>query len=53
MPKKMEAPSTNNHFIGAMSFNIQFEFYIPLFQGHIDVDALGKCVGLLRGGVNQ
>jgi hypothetical protein len=30
-------------------FKVQVKFYIPLFEGHIDVDALDKWLNLLDG----
>ena len=41
-------PSTSNHFKGVISFKVQVEFYIPLFEGKIDDDALDKWLSLLK-----
>jgi hypothetical protein len=45
----MEGNSTNNHFRGEISFKVQVNFDIPLFEGHIYVDALEKLLNLLEG----
>jgi hypothetical protein len=42
LPTTMEAPSTSGHFGGVTPFNVQFKFYITLFEGQIDTDALEK-----------
>jgi hypothetical protein len=44
----MEAPSTNNYFRGTMPFKVQVNFYIPLFEGQINVYALEKWLCLLE-----
>jgi len=41
-------PSTSNHFKGVIPFKVQVEFYIPLFEGKIDVDDLEKWLSLLK-----
>ena len=43
------ASSTRNHFVGVTPFKVQVNFDIPLFEGHIDVDALEKWLNLLEG----
>jgi hypothetical protein len=45
----MEAPSTNNHFGGAMPSKVQVYFDFPLFEGHIDTNSLEKWLTLLEG----
>jgi hypothetical protein len=45
----MEAPSTSSHFGGVTSFKVKFNFDIPLFEGHIDVNTLEKWLILLEG----
>jgi hypothetical protein len=49
MITKMDAPSTNDHFIEATPFKVQVNFDIPLFEGNIDTDALEKWLSLLEG----
>jgi hypothetical protein len=44
-----KAPSTSRHFISVTPIKVQFNFDIPLFKGHIDVDALEKWLNLLEG----
>jgi hypothetical protein len=34
--------SSNNHFGGTSPLRVQVKFYIPIFEGQIDVDALEK-----------
>jgi hypothetical protein len=46
---KGEAPSTSIHFRDVKPFKVQVKFYIPLFEGQIDVDALDKWINLLDG----
>jgi hypothetical protein len=38
-----------NHFRGVTPFKVQVNFDIPLFEGHIDADALEKWLNLLEG----
>jgi hypothetical protein len=45
----MEAPSTRSNFKGVIPFKVKFDFDIPLFEGHIDDDALEKWLSLLEG----
>jgi hypothetical protein len=45
----MEGNSTNNHFGGDISFKVQVNFDIPLYEGHIYVDVLEKLLNLLEG----
>ena len=40
-------PSLRNHFKCFMPFKVQVNFYIALFEGKIDVDALEKLLTLL------
>jgi hypothetical protein len=49
LPMAAEASSTSNHFEGVSPFKVQFDFYIPLFEGQIDADALEKWWNLLEG----
>lgn len=37
------------HFGGTAPFKVQVNFYIPIFEGQIDVDALEKWLNLLEG----
>ena len=44
-----KASSTSIHFASATPFKVQVNFDIPLFEGHIDADALEKWLNLLEG----
>jgi hypothetical protein len=44
-----KASSTSNHFESVTPFKVQVNFYIPLFEAHIDADALEKWLNLLEG----
>jgi hypothetical protein len=44
-----EASLTSNHFTSEMPFKVQINFYIPLFEGQIDADALEKWLNFLEG----
>jgi hypothetical protein len=46
---KKYAYSLNNQFGGTSPFEVQVNFYIPIFEGHIDADALEKWLNLLEG----
>ena len=46
---KTEAYSTSNHFGSATPFKVQVNFDIPLFEGHIDANALEKWLNMLEG----
>jgi hypothetical protein len=41
--------SSSDHFGGTSPFKVQVNFYIPIFEGQIDVDALEKWLNLLEG----
>jgi hypothetical protein len=41
--------SSSNHFGGTSAFKVQVNFYIPIFEGKIDVDALEKWLNILKG----
>jgi hypothetical protein len=43
------ASSSRDHFGGTSPFKVQVNFYIPIFEGQIDVDALEKWLNLLEG----
>jgi hypothetical protein len=43
------ASSSNNHFGITFPFKVQVNFYIPVFEGQTDVDALEKLLNLLKG----
>jgi hypothetical protein len=38
-----------SHFGGTTPFKVQINFYIPIFEGQIDADALEKWLNLLEG----
>jgi hypothetical protein len=44
-----KASSTSNHFASVTPFKVQVNFYIPLFEGEIDADALEKWLNMLEG----
>jgi hypothetical protein len=44
-----EAYSTRSHLEKEITFKVQVNFYIPLFEGQIDADALEKWLNLLEG----
>jgi hypothetical protein len=44
-----KASLTRNRFGGATPFKVQVNFYIPLFEGQIDADALEKWFNMLEG----
>jgi hypothetical protein len=41
--------SSSDHFGGTSPFKIQVNFYIPIFEGQIDADALEKWLNILEG----
>jgi hypothetical protein len=41
--------SSSNHFGDTTPFKVQVNFYIPVFEGQIDADALEKWLNLLEG----
>jgi hypothetical protein len=41
--------SSNDHFGGTSPFKVQVNFDIPVFEGHIDAEALDKWLNLLEG----
>ena len=41
--------SSSNHFGGTSPFKVQVSFYIPIFEGQIDADAVDKWLNLLEG----
>jgi hypothetical protein len=43
------AYSSSDHFGGTSPFNVQVNFYIPIFEGHIDADSLRKWLNILEG----
>jgi hypothetical protein len=44
-----DTSSSNDHFGGTSPFKVQVNFDIPIFEGHIDADALEKWLNLLEG----
>jgi hypothetical protein len=44
-----DTSSSRNHFGITSPFKVQFNFYILIFEGQIDVDALEKWLNLLEG----
>jgi hypothetical protein len=43
------ASSSSDHFGGTYPFKVQVNFYILVFEGQIDADALEKWLKLLEG----
>jgi hypothetical protein len=43
------ASSLRNHFGSTSPFKVQVNFYIPIFEGQIDANALEKWLNLLKG----
>jgi hypothetical protein len=43
------AYSSNDHFGSTSPFKVQVNFYIPIFEGKIDAEALVKWFNLLEG----
>ena len=43
------AYSSRGHFGGTSPFKVQVNFNIPIFEGQIDADALGKWLNLVEG----
>jgi hypothetical protein len=41
--------SSSDHFGSTSPFKVQVNFYIPIFEGQIDIDALEKWLNLLEG----
>jgi hypothetical protein len=44
-----DTSSSRDHFGGTSPFKVQVNFYIPIFEGQIDADALEKWLNLLEG----
>jgi hypothetical protein len=47
-PITIDMSSSSDHFGGTSPFKVQFNFYIPVFEGQIDEDALEKWLNLLE-----
>jgi hypothetical protein len=45
----IDASSSSSHFGGAAPFKVQVNFYILVFEGQIDADALEKWLNILDG----
>ena len=43
------ASASNNHSGGATPFKVQVNFYIHIFEGQIDADAVDRWLNLLEG----
>jgi hypothetical protein len=48
LPIEIDAYSSSNHFGSTSPFKVQVNFYIPVFEGQIDVEALEKWFTLLE-----
>jgi hypothetical protein len=44
-----DTSSSSDHFGGTLPFKVEVIFYIPIFEGQIDADALDKWLNLLEG----
>jgi hypothetical protein len=49
LPIATGASSSSGHFRGTSPFTVEVNFDIPVFEGHIDVEALDKWLNLLEG----
>jgi hypothetical protein len=49
LPTTTCAYSSIDHFGGTSPFKVQVNFYVPVFEGHIDADALKKWLNLVEG----
>jgi hypothetical protein len=49
LPITIDTSSSSDHFGGTSPFKVQVNFDIPIFEGHIDADALEKWLNLLEG----
>jgi hypothetical protein len=49
LPIETDASSSNNHFGSTSHFKVHVNFYILIFEGQIDADALNKWLNLLGG----
>ena len=49
LPIATDASSSNNHFERTSPFKVQVIFYIPVFECHLDENALDKWLNLLEG----
>ena len=43
------ASASNSHSGGVTPFRVQVNFYIPIFEGQIDVNYIDRCLNLLEG----
>ena len=44
-----DASTSNSHSGGANPFKVQLKFYIPIFEGQIDVDVVDRWLNILEG----
>jgi hypothetical protein len=49
LPIETYTSSSRDHFGGTSPFKVQVNFYIPVFEGQIDANALEKWLNLLEG----
>ena len=49
LPIEICASSSSGHFGSTSPFKVQLNFYIPIFEGQIDAEALEKWLTLLEG----
>jgi hypothetical protein len=49
LPITTGAYSSSDQFGGTSSFKVQFNFDIPIFEGHIDVDGQEKWLNMIEG----
>jgi len=49
LPIVSDTYSSSGHFGDTLTFKVQVNFYIPIFEGQIDVEALEKWLTLLEG----
>ena len=44
-----DTSTSSSHSRGATPFKVKLDFYIPVFDGQIDVDAIDRWLNLLEG----
>ena len=49
LPTTTDTSTLSGHFVGATQFKVQVNFYIPIFEGQVDVDSLEKWINFPEG----
>jgi hypothetical protein len=47
--RRLLTSDTSSSSRGTTPFKVQIKFYIPIFEGHIDIDDVDKWLNLLKG----